>query len=172
MLILTRRADEAIRINDDVEITVLSIMGDQVKLGINAPRHVLVHREEVYRKIQEETDTLNVTFNPELTSTTELSIAALIDIGVPAKTIIALNQSDIKSFIIAWRDVDMEDPLARKIPDFKLFRHRLARLYASSLYQQGMSRTEITGELESLFQRKIHLHIKDVEEKSIVEPVT
>lgn len=54
MLILTRRLGEALKINDDVEVRVLGIKGNQVRLGINAPKEVSVHREEIYQKIQEE----------------------------------------------------------------------------------------------------------------------
>lgn len=54
MLILTRRVDEALLIGDDVTITVLEIRGNQVRLGINAPREITVHREEVYERIQAE----------------------------------------------------------------------------------------------------------------------
>jgi carbon storage regulator len=54
MLVLTRKLKEAIQIGDDIEITVLAIQGDQVKLGINAPKHIDIHRKEVYLAIQAE----------------------------------------------------------------------------------------------------------------------
>jgi carbon storage regulator len=54
MLVLTRKLKEAIQIGDDIEITVLAIQGDQVKLGINAPKHVEIHRKEIYLAIQAE----------------------------------------------------------------------------------------------------------------------
>ena len=54
MLILTRRAGESIYIGDDVKITVLSVQGRQVKLGLALPNDMVVHREEVYLKIKEE----------------------------------------------------------------------------------------------------------------------
>lgn len=54
MLILTRKTGESITIGDDVKITVLGIHGRQVRLGIIAPQKVVVHREEIYVKIQEE----------------------------------------------------------------------------------------------------------------------
>ncbi|WP_100401659.1 carbon storage regulator CsrA [Bacillus sp. FJAT-42315] len=54
MLVLTRKTGEAIQIGDDIEITVVSIKGDQVKLGINAPKHIDIHRKEVYLSILEE----------------------------------------------------------------------------------------------------------------------
>ncbi|MEH7225054.1 carbon storage regulator CsrA [Bacillus sp. JJ1566] len=53
MLVLTRKVNEAIQIGDDIEITILSVQGDQIKLGINAPKHVDIHRKEVYLSIQE-----------------------------------------------------------------------------------------------------------------------
>ncbi len=54
MLVLSRRLEETLIIGDDVKITVLGISGNQVRLGIAAPRDVSVHREEVYMRIQEE----------------------------------------------------------------------------------------------------------------------
>lgn len=54
MLILTRKLGENIRIGDDVRIIVLDIKGGQVKLGIDAPPNVSVHREEIYEKIRDE----------------------------------------------------------------------------------------------------------------------
>ena len=54
MLILTRRPGEAIRIGDEVEVYVVAVNGNQVRLGIKAPRNVPVHREEIYAKIAAE----------------------------------------------------------------------------------------------------------------------
>jgi creatinine deaminase len=54
MLVLSRQRDETIMIGDDVEITVVDIRGDKVRLGINAPRHVTVHRKEVYEAVRRE----------------------------------------------------------------------------------------------------------------------
>ena len=52
MLILTRRVNETVMIGDEITLTVLSINNNQVRLGVNAPRHVPVHREEIYEKIR------------------------------------------------------------------------------------------------------------------------
>jgi len=52
MLVLTRRAGESVMIGDDVVVTVLETRGDVVRIGINAPRSVQVHREEVYQELQ------------------------------------------------------------------------------------------------------------------------
>ncbi|MBU0718615.1 MAG: carbon storage regulator CsrA [Planctomycetes bacterium] len=54
MLVLSRQRDETIMIGDDVEITVVDIRGDKVRLGISAPRHIQVHRKEVYEAIKRE----------------------------------------------------------------------------------------------------------------------
>lgn len=54
MLVLTRKKDETIKIGDDIEIKVIGINGDQVKIGIEAPNHVEIHRKEIYLSIQEE----------------------------------------------------------------------------------------------------------------------
>jgi carbon storage regulator len=56
MLILTRRVGETLMIGDEVTVTVLGVKGNQVRLGVNAPRTVAVHREEIYERIRREQD--------------------------------------------------------------------------------------------------------------------
>jgi carbon storage regulator len=54
MLILTRRVGETIMVGDEVQITVLGVKGNQIRIGINAPQEIAVHREEIYNRIQAE----------------------------------------------------------------------------------------------------------------------
>ena len=54
MLILTRRVGETLMIGDEVTVTVLGVKGNQVRLGVKAPKHVSVHREEIYERIRAE----------------------------------------------------------------------------------------------------------------------
>ena len=56
MLILTRRVGEALMIGDEVNVTVLGIKGNQVRLGVSAPKEVAVHREEIYQRIRGENE--------------------------------------------------------------------------------------------------------------------
>ena len=54
MLILTRRVGEALMVGGDITVTVMGVKGNQVRLGINAPKDVTVHREEIYDRVQQE----------------------------------------------------------------------------------------------------------------------
>lgn len=56
MLVLSRQRDQSIVIGDDIEITIVDVRGDKVRVGINAPRHVSVHRKEVYEAIRRENE--------------------------------------------------------------------------------------------------------------------
>ncbi|MBA3582423.1 MAG: carbon storage regulator CsrA [Gammaproteobacteria bacterium] len=57
MLILTRRVGETLMVGDEVTVTVLGVKGNQVRIGVNAPKDVAVHREEIYERIKRERDT-------------------------------------------------------------------------------------------------------------------
>jgi len=70
MLVLTRKLNESIMIGNDIEVTVLAVEGEQIKLGINAPKHVEIHRKEVYLSIQQEN---NQALNTEVNTLTNLS---------------------------------------------------------------------------------------------------
>jgi carbon storage regulator len=54
LLILTRKIGESLKIGEDVTVTVMAVKGNQVRIGINAPKDVAVHREEVYERVQQE----------------------------------------------------------------------------------------------------------------------
>ncbi len=66
MLVLTRKIDQSIKIGDDIEITVIEVRGDQVRLGVTAPRTVTVHRREVWEQVQEENKKAAASGNPPM----------------------------------------------------------------------------------------------------------
>lgn len=70
MLVLTRKVNESIMIGNDIEITVLAVEGEQIKLGINAPKQIDIHRKEIYVSIQQEN---NQALNTEVKDLTNLS---------------------------------------------------------------------------------------------------
>lgn len=66
MLVLARRINESIMIGDDIEVVVIDIKGDQVKVGVKAPKKITVHRKEIYDEIRRENlSALNNRFKPE-----------------------------------------------------------------------------------------------------------
>lgn len=56
MLVLSRQRDQSIMIGDEIEITIVDVRGDKVRIGINAPKHISVHRKEVYEAIRRESE--------------------------------------------------------------------------------------------------------------------
>lgn len=54
MLVLTRKVGEVLKIGDDVEVVILGVKGNQARIGVNAPKNVAVHREEIYERIKKE----------------------------------------------------------------------------------------------------------------------
>ena len=64
MLILTRRVGETLMIGDEVTVTVLGVKGNQVRIGVNAPRDIAVHREEIYERIKREQEEAGIATSP------------------------------------------------------------------------------------------------------------
>lgn len=74
MLVLSRKKNQSIQIGDDIEITIVAIEGEQVKIGINAPKHVDIHRKEVYLAIQEENSQASAEVSADLLKNLSLQI--------------------------------------------------------------------------------------------------
>ncbi len=74
VLILTRRTNESVNIGDDITVTVLGIKGNHVRIGIGAPRHVSVHREEIYERVRREREAAG---DPAQASGTDATTAAV-----------------------------------------------------------------------------------------------
>lgn len=72
MLALSRKKNESIMLGNDIEITILDIRNDQVKIGINAPKQVGIYRKEIYLQIQEENKKAMESVSPELDAIAEL----------------------------------------------------------------------------------------------------
>ena len=66
MLVLTRKSNQSVMIGDDIEVTVLSIIGEKVRIGIQAPREIPVFRKEVYLEIQQENASANASARAEV----------------------------------------------------------------------------------------------------------
>lgn len=81
MLVLTRKSNQSIMIGDDIEVSVLSIMGEKVRIGIQAPRDIPVFRKEVYLEIQQERDGVD----PDTGDLRSEVDAALHKLGTAAK---------------------------------------------------------------------------------------
>ena len=81
MLILTRRIGETLMIGDEVTVTVLGVKGNQVRIGINAPKDVSVHREEIYQRIQQEKLGGGGGYEPRSTGAYQQSVYDQDDLG-------------------------------------------------------------------------------------------
>lgn len=73
MLVLTRKPDQSIMVGNDIEITVLEVRGEQVRLGIRAPRHIAVHRKEIFEQIRQENQSASMVGTDALPNLMELT---------------------------------------------------------------------------------------------------
>jgi carbon storage regulator len=124
MLVLSRELGQSLMIGDDVTLTFLSIDKHQIRLGIQAPRHISVHREEIYKRIQlEKTGTSNIV-NQRTSSSApaaELDDAEVASQSFNAAIDYAIDvaRSDALIFLEMWREGDWES-IASDFPDFDL----------------------------------------------------
>jgi carbon storage regulator len=86
MLVLTRKSNQSIMIGDDIEVSVLSIMGEKVRIGIQAPRDIPVFRKEVYLEIQQENVAAGASARAEVDDALKRAL-----LGVPAQPLLALT---------------------------------------------------------------------------------
>jgi carbon storage regulator len=93
MLVLTRKSNQSIMIGDEIEISVLSVMGDKVRIGIQAPRSVPVYRREVYVAIQREREDELLAADPELIVTDTELLAADAELVSDDAELIAADTS-------------------------------------------------------------------------------
>jgi carbon storage regulator len=93
MLVLSRQKDETIMIGDDVEITVVDIRGDKVRLGIKAPPHIPVHRKEVYEAIKRENKAASQVSPDDLKSVSTSN--GIPTQGTPADTEITISEPEV-----------------------------------------------------------------------------
>ena len=113
MLILTRRLDEEIMIDDDIKISILGIQGNQVRIGINAPRERSVHRKEIYDRIKQ-TVALNTTeASMDASSTDADEIQAIID---DSKADLKETKITVRKFIPTRSVSNKADLSEEKIP--------------------------------------------------------
>lgn len=77
MLVLTRKTNQTVLIGDEIEVTVLSVTGDKVRIGIQAPREIPVYREEVYAEIERERAVTNVVDPQAVAAEVEVELARL-----------------------------------------------------------------------------------------------
>jgi carbon storage regulator len=85
MLILTRRVEEVLRIGEDVSVTVLGVTGNQIRLGISAPKDVAVHREEIFHRIAEEASEMETPAAAQLSDTLVVKITTKKSRRVPSQ---------------------------------------------------------------------------------------